>query len=121
MLLKSIPWLKEEENCFKTTTPMAVIVLVVLMFATAGGGGGGAPPPAAAPPPPAGDLDVQPEVVAEHEARWGAQLSAVEEEEDYGIWNPSPYLGGGGYGAPIPHAKEACCPHLPCCSIFNYT
>lgn len=98
---------------------MAVIVLVVLLFAAAGGGGGGAPSPAAAPPPPAGDLGVQPEVVAEHEARWAAQSSV--EEDDYAIWDPSPYVGGGGYGAPIPHAKEACCPHLPCCSIFNST
>lgn len=29
---------------------------------------------------------------------------AAMEEEDYGNWNPTPYIGGG-VGAPIPHGE----------------
>ncbi|CAL5332197.1 unnamed protein product [Camellia sinensis] len=36
------------------------------------------------------------------------QNQAMIVEEDYGYWNPTPYFGGGGDTAPIPHAKVSC-------------
>ncbi|KAH6813458.1 hypothetical protein C2S51_022476 [Perilla frutescens var. frutescens] len=70
---------------------MAIIVLSVLMLTAVEG---------------AGDLHVQ--------------AAEEKEVEDYTILNPAPYVGGAGYGAPIPHAKEACsCPRLPCSYNFN--
>lgn len=59
-----------------------------------------------APPPSAGNS--RPRVKAAEEDQRPQPKTTAAEEEDYAIWDPAPYIGGGGYGAPIPHAKDAC-------------
>ncbi|KAL1533330.1 hypothetical protein AAHA92_33227 [Salvia divinorum] len=70
-----------------------------------------------APPP---STSVRQKVVAEDQPPWPKAVTArpvmkIEDDndKDYAIWNPAPYIGDGGYGAPIPHAKDACCPNQP--------
>lgn len=93
---------------------MAVIVMLLLIFAAvAGGSSSPAHPPS---------TNVRQKVAVDPRPPWPNAVAAqpvmkVEEEEDdekdYAIWNPAPYFGDGGYGAPIPHPEDACSPHKP--------
>ncbi|KAL3640943.1 hypothetical protein CASFOL_015911 [Castilleja foliolosa] len=74
------------------TSPTRIVVLLVMMCAVVGG-------PLIDPPPSASPPLFRPEAVVEAD-------EAVM-EEDYAIWNPTPYFGGGGDGAPIPHPRFA--------------
>lgn len=60
-----------------------VAVVLVVVFSVVVGGSSLAPPPS--------EMVAQPDM----------------EEDDYSIWNPTPYFGGGWGGAPIPHARAA--------------
>ncbi|KAK4429328.1 hypothetical protein Salat_1233200 [Sesamum alatum] len=90
------------------------MMVVLLLVAVAGGSGSvSAPPPSVSQPP----LEFQPEVVEEQPEVVAQPIM----EEDYPIFNPTPYFDGVG-GAPIPHARAVCCcchPHSPCCNRFQ--
>lgn len=82
---------------------LIVIVLSALIFTAVRG------VPSPTPPPSVGNPCLQQETADEDQRQLPTTTTAaVAEEQDYAEWNPSPYFGGGGYGAPIPHAKEAC-------------
>lgn len=81
---------------------LIVIAFSALIFTAVGG------VPSLAPSPPAGNSRFRPEAAEEDQRLPKTATTAAEVEQDYAVWNPSPYFGGGGYGAPIPHAKDAC-------------
>ncbi|KZV18857.1 hypothetical protein F511_08663 [Dorcoceras hygrometricum] len=70
----------------------SIIVFLVMVLAVAGGR-----IPAAAPPLSSAEF-------LQVSGSPTAVQPLIMVEEDYGIWNPSPYFGGGDYGGPIPHA-----------------